>query len=55
VVREGVPLDVIQRRLGHANLGVTSIYVQGIDNVEIIEPAHARQAHVLPASAALCL
>jgi site-specific recombinase XerD len=26
----GVPLKVIQRQLGHANLGVTSIYLQGI-------------------------
>jgi integrase len=28
---EGVPLNVIQRQLGHRNLGVTSIYLQGID------------------------
>jgi hypothetical protein len=27
---------VIQRQLGHANLGVTSIYLQGIDSSEII-------------------
>ena len=34
---EGVPLVVIQRQLGHAHLGVTSIYLQGIDNAEIID------------------
>jgi site-specific recombinase XerD len=31
LAREGVPLNVIQRQLGHANLGTTSIYLQGID------------------------
>jgi integrase len=31
LAREGVPLNVIQRQLGHRNLGVTSIYLQGID------------------------
>jgi site-specific recombinase XerD len=29
--REGVPLNIIQRQLGHATLGTTSIYLQGID------------------------
>ena len=37
MAREGVPLNVIQRQLGHANLGVTSVYLQGIDNSEIID------------------
>jgi len=32
MAREGVPLIVIHRRLGHTNLGITSIYLQGIDN-----------------------
>jgi integrase len=31
LAREGVPLNIIQRQLGHANLGTTSIYLQGID------------------------
>jgi integrase len=31
LAREGVSLNVIQRQLGHANLGTTSIYLQGID------------------------
>ena len=39
LAREGVPLIVIQRQLGHSNLGITSIYLQGIDNAEIIEPS----------------
>jgi site-specific recombinase XerC len=29
MAREVVPLNVIQRQLGHANLGVTSVYLQG--------------------------
>jgi site-specific recombinase XerD len=31
LAREGVPLNIIQRQLGHANLGTTSIYLQAID------------------------
>jgi site-specific recombinase XerD len=53
MAREGVPLNVIQRQLGHANLGVTSVYLQGIDNSEIIDTVHARPAPMLPASAGL--
>ena len=37
MAREGVPLNVIRRHLGHANLGITSVYLQGIDNSEIID------------------
>ena len=29
--REGIPLLVIQRQLGHADLAVTSTYLRGID------------------------
>ena len=29
MAHEGVPLVVIQRQLGHANLGITSVYLQG--------------------------
>jgi site-specific recombinase XerD len=53
MAREGVPLNVIQRQLGHANLGITSIYLQGIDNSEIINTVYARPAPMLPASAGL--
>jgi integrase len=45
---EGVPLLVIQRQLGHTNLGITSIYLQGIDSAEIIDTAHARRPHTVP-------
>ena len=40
MAREGVPIVVIQRQLGHANLGITSVYLQGIDNAEIIDTVH---------------
>jgi hypothetical protein len=55
LAREGVPLNVIQRQLGHANLGTTSIYLQGIDTEEIIATVHARRAPMMSASAGLQL
>jgi len=51
MAREGVPLVVIQRQLGHSNLGITSVYLQGIDNAEIIQTVHARRAPMLPVTA----
>ena len=51
MAREGVPLIVIQRQLGHSNLGITSVYLQGIDSGEIIEAVHARRAPMIPVSA----
>ncbi len=39
MAHEGVPLVVIQRQLGHANLGITSVYLQGIDSAEISTPS----------------
>ena len=53
MAREGVPLNVIQRQLGHANLGVTSVYLQGIDTAEIVETVRSRRGPVIPAAAAL--
>jgi hypothetical protein len=47
------PLVVIQRQLGHSNLGITSIYLQGIDNAEIIDTVHARPAPMVQVSALL--
>jgi site-specific recombinase XerD len=47
LAHEGVPLIVIQRQLGHSNLGITSVYLQGIDNAEIIETVHARRAPMI--------
>jgi integrase/recombinase XerD len=51
--REGVPLVVIQRQLGHADLGVTSAYLRGIDNPEIIQAIHQRPVPMIPAAADL--
>jgi site-specific recombinase XerD len=55
LARESVPLNVIQRRLGHANLGTTSIYLQGIDTEEITATVHARRAPMMSATAGLHL
>jgi site-specific recombinase XerD len=55
LAREGVALNVIQRQLGHANLGTTSIYLQGIDTEEIIATVHARRAPMMSATAGLQL
>jgi hypothetical protein len=53
MAHERVPLVVIQRQLGHAHLGVTSVYLQGIDNAEIIDAVHARRPPMIPATAGL--
>jgi hypothetical protein len=37
----------------HANLGTTSICLQGIENAEIIDTVHARRAPMTPATTAL--
>lgn len=50
-----MPLVVIQRRLGHAHLGIASIYLQGIDSSEIIDTVHSRPAPVIPATAGLAI
>jgi site-specific recombinase XerD len=55
LAREGVPLIVIQRQLGHSDLGITSVYLQGIDSGEIIETVHARHAPMIPVGASLRL
>ena len=55
MAREGVPLVVIQRQLGHSNLGITSVYLQGIDNAEIIDTVHTRRAPMIPVSTSLRL
>ena len=33
---------------GHSNLGITSVYLQGIDNAEIIDTVHTRRAPMIP-------
>ena len=55
MAREGVPLVVIQRQLGHSNLGITSVYLQGIDSAEIIDTVHGRRAPMIPVSTSLRL
>jgi integrase/recombinase XerD len=55
MAREGVPLIVIQRQLGHTSLGVTSIYLPGIDSAEIIEAVHARRPPMIPVDPSLRL
>jgi site-specific recombinase XerD len=52
-VAGGVPLLVIQRQLGHADLGITSAYLRGIDNTEIIHTVHERPVPVIPAASRL--
>jgi hypothetical protein len=41
---------VIRRQLGHSNLGITSVYLQGIDHAESIETVHAPRAPMIPVS-----
>src|SRR5687767_9431435 len=53
MAREGVPLIVVQRQLGHSNLGITSVYLHGIDSGEIIETVHARPAPMIPVRVSL--
>ncbi len=55
LAREGVPLNIIQRQLGHTNLGTTSIYLQGIDPEEIIATVRTRRSPMMSASAGLQL
>ena len=55
MAREGVPLIVIQRQLGHTNLGIPSIYLQGIENTEIIDTVHARRAPMIAVHGSLDL
>ena len=55
LAREGIAPNIIQRQLGHANLGTTSIYLQGIDTEEIIATVHARRGPMMSATAGLQL
>jgi len=53
MAHEGVPLVVIQRQLGHANLGITSVYLQGISSEIIDTVPRTALANDLRASAGL--
>jgi integrase/recombinase XerD len=55
LAREGIALNMIQRQLGHANLGTTSIYLQGIDTDEIILAVNSRRGPMMSATAGLRL
>ena len=55
LAREGVAINIIQRQLGHTDLGTTSTYLQGIDPSEIIHAVHSRRQPMMPASAGLSL
>jgi hypothetical protein len=50
MAREGVPLLVIQRQLGYADLAITSVYLRGIDNTEIVHAVHERPAPMILAT-----
>jgi len=52
-VPRGVPLLVIQRQLEHADLAITTAYLRGIDNTEIIHTVHERPAPMIPATSRL--
>ena len=55
LLREGIPLPLIQRQLGHSHLSRTGTYLQGISSEEIISTVHARRAPMMHASAGLAL
>jgi site-specific recombinase XerD len=55
LAREGVAVNIIQRQLQHANLGVTTIYLQGIDSSEIIDAVRSRRQPTISATAGLTL
>ena len=38
---------------GHSKLGITSVYLEGIDNAEMIETVHACRAPIIPVSTTL--
>jgi hypothetical protein len=44
------PLFCVNNGPTRSNLGITSVYLQGIDNAEIIQTVHARRAPMVPAS-----
>lgn len=47
LAREGVPLHIIQRQLGHQNPGITAVYLTSISGVEVIDAIGARRAPML--------
>jgi integrase len=51
LAREGVAVNIIQRQLGHTDLGTTSTYLQGIDPSEIIDAVRSRRPPTISATA----
>jgi hypothetical protein len=51
-VRAGQASAIGVRRCAEpsSNLGITSVYLQGIDNAEIIDTVHASRAPMIPVS-----
>ena len=42
-MREGVPVHILQRQLGHANLAVTTVYLASVAPEEVLAVAHQRR------------
>jgi integrase len=55
LAREGVAVNIIQRQLGHTDLGTPSTYLQGIDPSEIIDAVRSRHQPAISATAGLTL
>jgi hypothetical protein len=49
LAREGVAVNIIQRQLGHTDLGTTSTYLQGIDPSEVIDAVRSRRQPTISA------
>jgi len=43
--------SLIQRQLRHADLGITTVYLQGIDSSEIVSTVHSRPSPTISATA----
>lgn len=55
LAREGVAVNIIQRQLGHTDLGTTATYLQGIDAIEIINAIRSRRQPTISATVGLRL
>jgi hypothetical protein len=51
----GAVLHAQQRRLGHTNLGIASIYLQGTDSTEIIDTVQRAGRRCVPSTQTLRL
>ena len=43
LVREGAPVYILQRQLGHANLAVTTVYLSSVAPEVVLAIAHQRR------------